>query len=196
MKTNNDIDMTTTRGRAEAGASGLGASDEWWPVETPVGRLILAGDDKALHFLCLPRDKRGESFLTTVDRRGRPTSIAKAEEQLQAYFAGDLREFDLPLAPGGTPWQQEVWSILTKIPFAETRSYGEVARAAGNPRASRAVGSANNRNPIAVIIPCHRVIGADGSLTGYGGGLDLKEQLLRHEREVLRQFRSKDPQAS
>ncbi|HMK98490.1 MAG TPA: methylated-DNA--[protein]-cysteine S-methyltransferase [Acidimicrobiales bacterium] len=185
MKTKNDIDMTTTSARAEAGAPGLSAADEWWPVETPVGRLVLAGDDKALHFLCLPQDQRRESFLTQVARRGRPTSVAKAEEQLQAYFAGELREFDLPLAPRGTPWQQNVWSTLTKIPFAETRSYGEVAREAGNPRASRAVGSANNRNPIALIIPCHRVIGADGSLTGYGGGLALKEQLLRHEREVL-----------
>jgi len=159
--------------------------DEWWPVETPVGRLVLAGDDEALRFLHLPGDSHAGPFLAPSTRRGRPSSVAKAEQQLQAYFAGELTSFDVPLDPVGTPFQQKVWWALTEIPFGETRSYGEVARRIGQPNASRAVGMANNRNPIALIIPCHRVIGADGSLTGYGGGLPLKERLLAHERQVL-----------
>jgi methylated-DNA-[protein]-cysteine S-methyltransferase len=157
---------------------------EWWPVETPIGRITLAGDDDALHFLLLP-GRTDERFQQTRAARGRPSSVAKAEEQLQAYFDGELTEFDLPLAPNGTEWQRKVWLVLSSIPFGETRSYGEVARSAGNPKASRAVGMANNRNPIALIIPCHRVVGADGSLTGYGGGLPLKERLLAHERNLI-----------
>ena len=101
--------------------------------------------------------------------------------QLAAYFAGQLREFDLPLAPCGTPFQRRVWAALRDIPYGETRSYGEIARAVGCPGGARAVGLANNRNPIAIVIPCHRVIGADGSLVGYGGGLDVKRALLRLE---------------
>jgi methylated-DNA-[protein]-cysteine S-methyltransferase len=111
--------------------------------------------------------------------------VAKAEEQLRAYCAGELRDFDLPLEPRGTAWQQAVWQALTDIPYGRTASYGEIAARVGNPRASRAVGMANNRNPIALIIPCHRVIGTSGSLVGYGGGLELKESLLSHERAVL-----------
>ena len=159
--------------------------DEWWAVETPVGSLLLAGSDESLHRLHLPDDPGASLFLQEKSRRGRPGSVAKAEEQLRAYFAGDLTHFDLPLDPRGTEWQKKVWWALAEIPFGETRSYGEIARWVGNPKASRAVGMANNRNPIALIIPCHRVIGADGSLTGYGGGLPLKERLLAHERSVL-----------
>jgi methylated-DNA-[protein]-cysteine S-methyltransferase len=159
--------------------------DEWWAVETPVGRMVLAGNDESLHRLHLPDDPPGALLLKDKSRRGHPGSVAKAEEQLQAYFAGDLTHFDLSLDPRGTPWQTQVWSALAEIPFGETRSYGDIARRVGNPKASRAVGMANNRNPIALIIPCHRVIGADGSLTGYGGGLPLKERLLAHERKVL-----------
>ncbi|HTV10726.1 MAG TPA: methylated-DNA--[protein]-cysteine S-methyltransferase [Acidimicrobiales bacterium] len=159
--------------------------DQWWPVRTPVGRLALSGDDDALHFLRLPSDNESATFLERTDRGNKPASVAKAEDQLRAYFDGELMEFDLPLAPSGTAWQRRVWAALCEVPFGETRSYGEIANRAGNPKASRAVGMANNRNPIALIIPCHRVIGADGSLTGYGGGLELKEQLLAHERHVL-----------
>jgi methylated-DNA-[protein]-cysteine S-methyltransferase len=159
--------------------------DEWWPVDTPVGRMVLAGDDESLHHLHLPDDPETLSFLPEGTRKGRPGSVAKAEQQLQAYFAGELTHFDLSLDPRGTEWQTKVWSALADIPFGETRSYSEIARRVGNPKASRAVGMANNRNPIALIIPCHRVIGADGSLTGYGGGLPLKERLLAHERQVL-----------
>ena len=101
--------------------------------------------------------------------------------QLDAYFAGRLRRFELPLAPEGTPFQREVWSALTTIPYGETVSYGELARRVGRPAASRAVGAANGRNPIPIIIPCHRVIGADGTLTGFGGGLPIKRRLLQLE---------------
>jgi len=111
--------------------------------------------------------------------------VARAQEQLLAYFAGDLTSFDVPLRPAGTPWQQKVWRALVDVPFGETKSYRDIARQVGNPRAARAVGMALNRNPIAIIIPCHRVVGADGSLTGYGGGLALKERLLAHERRAV-----------
>jgi methylated-DNA-[protein]-cysteine S-methyltransferase len=158
--------------------------DEWWPVETPVGRMVLIGNDDALHRLHLPDDTQGALFLQELPQ-GRPGSVAKAESQLHAYFAGELTRFDVALEPQGTDWQRQVWAALAEIPYGETRSYGDIARAVGNPRASRAVGMANNRNPIALVIPCHRVIGADGSLTGYGGGLPLKERLLAHERQVL-----------
>jgi methylated-DNA-[protein]-cysteine S-methyltransferase len=159
--------------------------DEWWPVDTPFGRLILTGNEAALHRLFLPGPLPDTTAAGLADRRGRPAAVAKAEEQLRAYCAGELRDFDLPLEPRGTAWQQAVWQALTDIPYGRTASYGEIAARVGNPRASRAVGMANNRNPIALIIPCHRVIGTSGSLVGYGGGLELKESLLSHERAVL-----------
>lgn len=108
--------------------------------------------------------------------------FTEAARQLAAYFAGELREFDLPLAPAGTPWQLRVWRALTTIPYGETAGYGQLAGELGKPTASRAVGTANGRNPISVIVPCHRVIGANGSLTGYAGGLERKEYLLTLER--------------
>jgi methylated-DNA-[protein]-cysteine S-methyltransferase len=108
--------------------------------------------------------------------------IKKAAEQLAEYFAGKRAEFDLPLVPAGTEFQLSVWRALQTIPFGETRSYGEIAAQIGNPKACRAVGMANNRNPIAIVIPCHRVIGSDGSLTGYGGGLGIKQYLLDLEK--------------
>lgn len=107
--------------------------------------------------------------------------LREAFSQLQAYLAGKLRVFDLPLKPVGTPFQQSVWQALCTIPYGETRSYGTVAASIGNPKAARAVGLANNKNPVAIIIPCHRVIGADGRLVGYAGGLGIKEHLLSLE---------------
>jgi methylated-DNA-[protein]-cysteine S-methyltransferase len=112
---------------------------------------------------------------------GRSRVLERTAEQLAEYFAGKRREFDLPLAPRGTGFQEMVWRALLMIPFGETRSYGEIARAIGRPSASRAVGAANGRNPISIIVPCHRVIGTSGELTGYGGGLDNKRWLLDHE---------------
>ena len=110
--------------------------------------------------------------------------------QVLAYFGGELREFALPLAPAGTVFQRRVWELLSKIPFAETRSYGELARALGNPAASRAVGRANATNPICLIVPCHRVIGADGSLTGFAFGEETKRRLLAHEQTQLARVRA------
>jgi methylated-DNA-[protein]-cysteine S-methyltransferase len=140
---------------------------------TPLGELHLSADDDGL--------------LTEL-HLGAPEALPRLDEpftavreQLDAYFAGELSEFDLPLAPHGTPFQRRVWDELARIPFGETTSYSELARRLGDPKLVRAVGLANGRNPIAIVIPCHRVIGADGSLVGYGGGLDRKRWLLDHE---------------
>jgi methylated-DNA-[protein]-cysteine S-methyltransferase len=108
-------------------------------------------------------------------------AIAEVRKQVNEYCSGERTEFELELAPNGTPFQRSVWDALLAIPYGETRSYGEIARAIDQPQAARGVGSANHANPIALIVPCHRVIGADGSLTGYGGGLPLKRALLEHE---------------
>ena len=145
-------------------------------ISTPVGRLRLAGDESGLRGISFqnrfPPSAPAESKLSTE------APFREAIAQLEAYFAGALRRFDLPLAPEGTPFQREVWSALTAIPYGETVSYGELARQLGRPAASRAVGAANGQNPIPIVIPCHRVIGADGSLTGFGGGLAIKRRLL------------------
>jgi len=120
-----------------------------------------------------------------ISGRQGPTELtAKAARQLGEYFAGNRKTFELPLAPRGTPFQTSVWEALLGIPYGQTRSYKEIAIAIGNPKAVRAVGMANHHNPISFIIPCHRVIGADGSLVGYGGGIDLKKRLLELERQV------------
>jgi methylated-DNA-[protein]-cysteine S-methyltransferase len=113
-------------------------------------------------------------------------------EQLAAYFRGELIEFALPVAAPGTPFQQRVWAALRLIPYGETRSYGEVAAEIGNPAASRAVGAANGRNPVSIVVPCHRVVGSTGRLTGYAGGLTTKEQLLAHERSGAAPARAAD----
>ena len=150
-------------------------------VSSPIGRLLLTGDGYALTGLwMLDADRhsaRVEEGLTLS-----PSAFTDVATQLEEYFAGDRKEFTVPLAPTGTPFQLAVWMQLTKIPYGSTVSYGDVARALGKRLvASRAVGLANGSNPISVIVPCHRVIGSDGSLTGYGGGLDRKELLLRLE---------------
>ena len=145
---------------------------------SPLGDLLLsAAEDGRLTGLHLPDHRHGPEPAPAGDD-GR---FAAAREQLDAYFAGELEAFDLPLAPAGTPFQLRVWDELTRIPFGETISYGELARRLGDPRLVRAVGTANGRNPVSIVIPCHRVIGADGSLVGYGGGLDRKRWLLDHE---------------
>lgn len=149
-------------------------------VTSPIGQLLLTGDEETLTGLYMAdardyADKR-------EPRRRNDAAFAEATGQLAEYFAGKRRDFDLQLSPQGTEFQSKVWSALRDIPYGETRSYGEIAAAIGKPKASRAVGTANNRNPIAVIVPCHRVIGANGSLVGYGGGLDRKTLLLSLER--------------
>ena len=145
------------------------------PLDTPIGQIVLEADGDVLIGLRLPNDAgRG--------RRDEETPVLKeAATQLEEYFAGERTDFDLRTELDGTPFQREVWAALTRIPYGETISYGELARRVGRPKGPRAVGQANGRNPIAIIVPCHRVIGADGSLTGFGGGLDRKEWLLSHE---------------
>jgi methylated-DNA-[protein]-cysteine S-methyltransferase len=149
-------------------------------VDSPIGPLLLAGDDEGLRFLLFKngRDKARPQPDWEPDRN----MLKDAAKQVGAYFSGRLKEFDLPLAPQGTPFQTSVWKALLKIPYGETVSYGTIAKRLGKPNAMRAVGLANGSNPIAIVIPCHRVIGSNGSLTGYGGGLPIKQALLALER--------------
>ena len=149
-------------------------------TDSPYGPLTLVADDGVLCGLYMTGQRHRppeESFGPRDD-----TLFAEAEEQLKAYFAGELREFTVPLRLTGTPFQRLVWEELRGIPYGETRTYGRLADALGSPAASRAVGLANGRNPVGIIVPCHRVIGANGSLTGYGGGLERKQRLLDFER--------------
>jgi methylated-DNA-[protein]-cysteine S-methyltransferase len=151
----------------------------WTTVSSPVGDLLLTGDGYSLDALHLSDTRR--PFVAHNDHRREDDAFAEARTQLVEYFEGDRTTFELSLTPQGTPFQLRVWDALRAIPYAATASYGEVAAAIGSPSASRAVGLANGRNPIAIVIPCHRVIGADGSLVGYGGGLDRKRRLLELE---------------
>jgi methylated-DNA-[protein]-cysteine S-methyltransferase len=146
-------------------------------VPSPVGELLLVGDGESLTGLHFRPDSAGGGRVPSGGRRD-PAAFAAVTDQLGAYFAGELRTFDLPLAPAGTEFQRRVWRALTTIPYGETTTYGELAEAIGHPGSARAVGAANGRNPIAIVVPCHRVVGADRSLTGYAGGLDAKRTLL------------------
>ena len=149
-------------------------------LDSPIGPLLLAADEKGLRFVLFSRGRHE----VTPDPGWEPDRglLKEPVKQLNAYFAGTLRTFDVPLAPAGTLFQSQVWRALCEIPYGETTSYGELARRIGNPRAVRAVGLANGSNPISIIIPCHRVIGSNGSLVGYGGGLPIKQALLALER--------------
>lgn len=147
---------------------------------SPIGRLLLVGERSVLSQL---------HFAKTADHLAIPSAwqadehpFAEAVAQLSEYFIGRRKTFDLPIDPQGTAFQKRVWQELLRIPYGETASYGDIAERIGNPKACRAVGMANRRNPIPIIIPCHRVIGRDGSLTGFGGGLAVKERLLALER--------------
>ena len=148
-------------------------------IASPIGELLLASDGKSVTGLYMQNQKHGAR--RTRDWKRDDAALKQPRAQLQAYFAGELRDFELPLAAEGTPFQQHVWRALCDIPYGETISYGELARRIGQPKASRAVGLANGQNPISIVVPCHRVIGANGSLTGYGGGLERKRWLLAHE---------------
>jgi methylated-DNA-[protein]-cysteine S-methyltransferase len=153
-------------------------------MESPVGPLLLVGDDAGLREILFVngRHKPQPDPSWKKDDRG----FKDVSKQLRAYFAGELEDFDLTLAPEGTPFQLKVWERLCGIRYGKTISYGELAKQIGNPNASRAVGLANGSNPIPIVIPCHRVIGSNGKLTGYGGGLPIKEKLLALERKQLR----------
>ena len=148
--------------------------------DSPIGPLVLVSDGDALIALHLPHGGAPGHVAPEWERA--PARLREAHAQLDAYFAGTLLTFDLALAPRGTEFQRRVWDELTNIRYGDTISYLELARRIGRPSAMRAVGAANGANPIALIIPCHRVIGADGTLTGYGGGLPAKRWLLEHER--------------
>jgi len=153
-------------------------------LQSPIGLLLLAADNAGLREITFPKNGMPPSPQPAWHEDS--SAFTEPMRQLRAYFAGELETFDLPLAPGGTPFQQRVWNELCKIPYGETISYGQLAQHIGNPNASRAVGLANGSNPIPIVIPCHRVIGSNGKLTGYGGGLPIKEKLLALERRQLR----------
>jgi methylated-DNA-[protein]-cysteine S-methyltransferase len=152
---------------------------------SPIGRLLLVSDGDALTGLYMSNHQGGPKPEPGWQRDSR--TLKPVTKQLAAYFAGELQRFDVVLRPIGTEFQKQAWKELRRIPFGETISYGEQARRIGKPQASRAVGRANGQNPISIIVPCHRVIGANGTLTGFGGGLDRKQWLLEHEAEVLGQ---------
>jgi methylated-DNA-[protein]-cysteine S-methyltransferase len=160
-------------------------------IDSPAGPLAFAVDEDGalmrLHFVesdfgpVMERALEGEGYAVEVDE----TKTAVVRRELSEYANGNRTSFDVPLAFAGSEWQKAVWTELTRIPFGETRSYGEVADALGRPGAARAVGSANARNVLPVVVPCHRVVAADGTLGGFNGGLHLKERLLEHEIRVL-----------
>ena len=152
---------------------------EYRTIDSPIGPLTLAGRDSVLTALRMV-DQTYEP--SRSDWSPNPNAFNEAAEQLTAYFAGELTDFDLELDLRGSEFQRRVWKALATIPYGETRSYGEIALQIGAPGSARAVGLANGHNPIAIVIPCHRVIGANGSLTGYGGGLDRKRTLLELEK--------------
>jgi methylated-DNA-[protein]-cysteine S-methyltransferase len=151
-------------------------------ADSPMGPILLAGNSEGLTELNFQAGTRPTVIAPEWEEDAEP--FAESIRQLQAYFAGELQEFDLPLAPTGTPFQITVWRELQAIPYGETISYGELARRIGRPKAARAVGLANGANPLPLVVPCHRVVGSDGRLTGYGGGLPIKEALLVHERAL------------
>ena len=148
-------------------------------IESPVGPLLLAGDAHGLRSVSFEKSKRAECVQPDWTENKAP--FAEVIRQLRAYFGGKLKDFDIPLAVEGTEFQLSVWRSLQTIPYGETISYGQLARRIGNSKAVRAVGLANGCNPIPIIIPCHRVIGSNGSLTGFGGGLANKRKLLELE---------------
>ncbi|WP_322859133.1 methylated-DNA--[protein]-cysteine S-methyltransferase [Mycobacterium europaeum] len=153
---------------------------EYRTIESPIGPLTLAGQDSVLTMLRMV-DQTYEPSRTGWTPN--PAAFQEATEQLEAYFAGELTEFDFEFELRGSEFQRRVWKALQTIPYGETRSYGRIAEQIGAPGSARAVGLANGHNPIAIVVPCHRVIGANGSLTGYGGGLDRKQTLLALERK-------------
>ena len=150
-------------------------------MDSPVGRLLIAWNDEGLSAIQFQSEsQRAASEAGWQAEEEIPEQIRR---QLEAYFRGELHDFDLPLSMTGTPFQLEVWKALQGIPYGSTISYAELARRIGNPQAVRAVGAANGKNPVPIVVPCHRVIGSSGKLTGYGGGLHIKEALLNLERE-------------
>jgi methylated-DNA-[protein]-cysteine S-methyltransferase len=156
-------------------------------IESPVGDLLLVGDERRLRGLYMQEGRRPAAVAPGWRSAHEP--FRSVREQLDEYFAGERTGFDLELAPLGTPFQERVWDALTRIPYGRTASYGEIARGIGHPTASRAVGMANGSNPISIVVPCHRVIGTDGRLTGYAGGVQRKRFLLHLEGAAVAETR-------
>jgi methylated-DNA-[protein]-cysteine S-methyltransferase len=151
---------------------------------SPIGEILLTANDRALTHLALKDQKYFPQQTSEWQAKSDLAVIQQAIAQLDEYFQHQRQTFDLPLEPQGTDFQRQVWQQLCQIPFGQTWSYGELAQAIGQPNASRAVGAANGRNPISIIVPCHRVIASNGKLTGYAGGVDRKQWLLKHELSV------------
>jgi methylated-DNA-[protein]-cysteine S-methyltransferase len=150
-------------------------------MESPVGRLKLVASERGLVAILWENDGPRRVVLGDLREDDRQPILVETERQLKEYFAGKRQEFSLPLDMNGTPFQKSVWEALLAIPFGETRSYGQLARQLGRPSAMRAVGAANGRNPLSIVVPCHRVIGSSGKLIGFAGGLETKAQLLKME---------------
>jgi methylated-DNA-[protein]-cysteine S-methyltransferase len=163
----------------------IGGTSFYSIVSSPIGDLLLTSDGDALTGLHMQLRQGKPTAEPGPTWKRNDTALRAAREQLRQYFAGERRVFDLPLRMAGTSFQRMVWQGLLEIPFGATWSYADLARHVGRPGASRAVGAANGRNPIGIVVPCHRVIGSDGTLTGYGGGVDRKEWLLCHEASAL-----------
>ena len=152
----------------------------WADMASPLGPLTVLASDNDVHAIAFAGDRTEQAKINFPRAEDHPI-INAATEQLAMYFDGTLKVFDLPLDLRGTNFQKRVWKLLLEIPFGETRTYGDLARTLGNAGASQAVGAANGKNPVAIVVPCHRVIGASGHLTGYAGGMDKKKFLLTHE---------------
>ena len=151
----------------------------WTTIDSPIGSLTLAASGSALHAIEFESNRHPQARAGWIE--GETALLRHAALQLREYFEGRRQTFDLPLAPQGTGFQRAAWQALAAIPYGETRSYAQQAAALGRPSATRAVGAANGRNPLPIVLPCHRVIGANGSLTGFGGGIEVKRWLLAHE---------------
>ena len=156
-------------------------SHVWMTMHSPVGALKLIASGTGLAAILWPDDNPGRIRLEPLVQDARNAHLVETARQLNEYFAGTRRTFDLALDMAGTAFQKSVWAALTRIPFGETRTYGQIARELGNPAATRAVGAANGKNPVSIVVPCHRVIGASGGLTGFAGGLEIKAKLLSIE---------------
>ena len=160
-------------------------SETYATMPSPVGDLLLTGEDGRLTGLYLPSDRYARHAAANPgSARRNDAAFAAVRRQLEEYFEGRRQKFELKLDPSGTSFQQTVWRALMEIPFGETRTYGEIAARIGHPSAARAVGAANGRNPLSIVAPCHRVLGSTGALTGFAGGLEVKERLLAFEKNV------------
>ena len=176
-----------SEGELAASTDGLGGGPVWYiEVASPIGILVVTNESDSVTGVYMESHRHGPINRGgwILDSRRERAALNMARRQLNEYFAGTRQTFELPLAAPGTAVQKEVWRALSEIPYGETRSYGEIARLLGKPKASRSIGAANGRNPISIIVPCHRVIGSDGSLTGFGGGIERKQWLLAHEARV------------